>query len=695
MPGARQRHRVFTYLLNTASQVHFREDVACNLVSWVGEHARLLKFDIGHEAFSTSTRGLLPGFRADRADSDLTPCAWASVREALHNTAAATRRARPDLMLRRLQRLAGIAGLSRTDIRILEVLLLHETDPFIESMVEDIFRSIRRARCLNVTHPVLPMFLDLSFRAVSARFGPDAPLVRSGLVEVDYDGDVSLAKRLHRLALVSDRHVDVKDLLLGTPDRAELGWADFEHVAGDRDHVAKLLEGALRTGEPGVNILLYGPPGTGKTQFCRTVAERLGVALFSVGEDDDDGGEPTRSERLGDLRLTHALLRSERKSLILFDEMVDALPESGWPPFLPGPFSRRMARGNGSKQYVNRLLETAPVPTLWTANTDDSIPTVLLRRMKFTFELRLPPPHVRARIWSRQLARNGIAADPDDTLSLAASFAAPPGVAAEVTAAARLAGGDLASVRRGLGALARALGCERAAPVPSGSFDLSLLRSDTDLVTLADRLESRAERRFSICLQGPPGTGKSVCVRYLADRLGLEVLHKRASDLLSPWVGGTEQNIAAAFREAVDAEAFLVFDEADSLLADRRHAVRNWEVSQTNEMLTWMESHPLPFACTTNFSDRLDPATLRRFVFKVALDYLDQEQARAAFRMFFRVDAPAAAPLPANLTPGDFAVVRRKGDVLGHLLDPEVLAGLLRKECSAKPERPRPIGFRG
>ena len=565
-------------------------------------------------------------------------------------------------MLRRLRRLADIADLSRTDVRILEFLLLYETDPVIESMVDEVFNSTPHGNHINAANPVLSVLLDLSFRAVSARFGPNAPLVRSGLVEVDYDGDLSLAQRLQRLVFVPGSGTDVKDLLLKTPDRAELEWSDFEHVADDADHITRLLEGALRTGEPGVNILLYGPPGTGKTQFCRTVADRLGVPLFSVGEDDDDGGEPTRRERIGDLRLAHALLRRERSSLVLFDEMVDVLPDSGWPSFLAVPYGRRRPGGGASsKLFLNRLLETAPVPTLWTANTSDRIPAVMLRRMKFTLELRLPAPRVRARMWARQLARNGIEADPDETLSLAASFAAPPGVAAEVTAAARLAGGDLASVQRGLRALARALGCGQPHRLSSGQFDLSLLRTDMDLVTLADRLVERVERRFSICLQGPPGTGKSACVRYLADRLGLEVLHKRASDLLSPWVGGTEENIAEAFREAVEANAFLVFDEADSLLADRRHAVRNWEVSQTNEMLTWMESHPLPFACTTNFGERLDPATLRRFVFKVALDYLDPAQARAAFQMFFGIDAPAAAVLPANLTPGGLRVGAPQG----------------------------------
>ena len=242
--------------------------------------------------------------------------------------------------------------------------------------------------------------------------------------------------------------------------------------------------------------------------------------------------------------------------------------------------------------------------------------------------------------------------------------------------------------------LSRVLGCGRPPQVTPPRFDLALIQADTDPAALADSLETSGERRFSLCLQGPPGAGKSAFVRYLAERLGLEVMQKRASDLLSMWVGGTERQIADAFAEARDTGAFLVFDEADSLLADRRFAERTWEVSQVNEMLTWMENYPLPFACTTNLGEHLDPATLRRFVFKVTLDYLTPDQAVAAFRRYFALASPASVASLATLTPGDFAVVRRKAEVLGRLGEPVALAAMLRAECDAKREGTGNIGFR-
>ncbi len=173
----------------------------------------------------------------------------------------------------------------------------------------------------------------------------------------------------------------------------------------------------------------------------------------------------------------------------------------------------------------------------------------------------------------------------------------------------------------------------------------------------------------------------------------MEVLVKRASDLLGAHVGQSEQQIAAAFQEAQDKEQFLIFDEADSLLGDRRHAHQSWEVSQVNEMLTWMESHQLPFACTTNLMDRIDQASLRRFTFKVGFNHLTNAQICFACRYFFNIDAPASIKDLTNLTPGDFMVVQKKAKILRLLDRPKELIKMLEVECSVKENTSTPIGF--
>jgi SpoVK/Ycf46/Vps4 family AAA+-type ATPase len=67
---------------------------------------------------------------------------------------------------------------------------------------------------------------------------------------------------------------------------------------------------------------------------------------------------------------------------------------------------------------------------------------------------------------------------------------------------------------------------------------------------------------------------------------------KRASDLLSRWVGGTEAAIADTFSEARERGHVLLFDEVDSLLFDRTTASNSWEAGQVNEILTWLDRHP-------------------------------------------------------------------------------------------------------
>ena len=690
-----ERRLILSYLSSAFACFRGEDEEASDLLKWVRRHADQLEIPYPAPAGEDARRLA----RFNRRDEEVSAVEWCQAEAALGDALATAGRARPDRTAKRIRSLAKAARLSRTDVAILELLLRYHTVPLVESLIDDIGRSRDwRGRYFKLGNPLLPRLLGLSANAVYGRFASDAPLVTSGLVSIDDDGDVTLVDRLKRLHWQpNEAGSEIQSLLFGEAGPGELRWCDFDHVANNRDHLEGLLRGALQCGHKGVNILIHGQPGTGKTEFCKTLAARLEAPLYSVGESDDSGGEPSRRERMQELRLAQRLLAGDQRSILLFDEMEDLLSGTKGAGVLAQLLGLRRSGGlsaEGSKVFMNRLLEETPVPILWTSNSARWTSPVLLRRMMFALELRQPPPRVRERIWARHLAHHGIEATEEDAQALAREFDVTPGVASGVTAAAGLGGGTIADVRRGVQGLARVLSGDTppAQRTPEG-YDPALISADVDPVQLEDRLVKGGARHFSLSLQGPPGTGKSAFVRHVADRLGLEVIQKRASDLMSMWVGETEKAIAAAFTEARDAEAFLVFDEADSLLADRRLAQRNWEVSQVNEMLTWMDSHPFPFACTTNFGEHLDKAALRRFTFKIELGYLSPEQTRSGFRTWFGMEAPAGVAGLATLTPGDFFVVRRKAEILGCLGEAGTLVEMLYEECKSKPEHRRKVGF--
>ena len=681
-----ERKLITTYLANMATKINHRDPEAVGLIKWITDRDN--RHLHGVKSIFPHTVSI-----ARYLDDTPTKDQLSMVRQALQGECAALKTTENDLAAKRLQNLAQATCLSSTDVNILELLLRYSTQPVIERMIEDVFRgSTRYSVKLNLY--AIGTLLDLSPGDVYRRLLSKSPLISSGLVTIDReDGEADIVSRLCRLATDTDHSgLDAIRLLLDVAPESELEWEDFEHISKGRDHIERLITGALQSSASGVNILLYGPPGTGKTEFCKVLTKRLGVTLYSVGESDDDGDEMTRRERQQELRLTQRLLAKSRNSLILFDEMDDLLTSGAGLRIFGMVFSSNSQNG-GSKVYMHQLLERSPAPTLWTINDTRSVESSLLRRMSYALELSPPSMSVRTRIWKRQLERCGIESDAEDACALAREFTATPGIAAGATAAASIAGGGIDAVRIGVQSLSRLVSCEVPPEGVPKLFDPTLIQATTCPVKLADRLVDSGVLKFSLCLQGPPGTGKSAYVRYLAERMGLEVLQKRTSDLLSMWVGGTEKKIAAAFNEAQNTNSFLVFDEADSLLYDRKFAQKSWEVNQVNEMLTWMEVHQLPFACTTNFGEYLDSATLRRFVFKITLDYLQPEQIRAAFQTYFGFAPPERVLNLTNLTPGDFSVVHRKCAITGQSDDQEALAEMLCAECDAKPGRSGSIGF--
>lgn len=485
------------------------------------------------------------------------------------------------------------------------------------------------------------------------------------------------------------KHDDIKSkiqmlqLIFGEKQNASLKYSDFDYLGKHREYSAGILKSAIENKTKGINILLYGDVGTGKTEFAKTLANHLGLIQYEVRAENQHK-EATRSERLMDLRLKQFVLANISNVCIIFDEAEDVM-NRGFSDF-----------GGASKAYLNNLLEETQVPVIWTTNKINNVDPAFLRRMTYTVEFEKLAEEKRFEIWKRVLRKNHLKVDRKRLYELNKNYEISPSIIANAVKTVKMLDGNQEDFEHLIENVAQVV-LKKKSVKNVDAFEMKeyseqLVNTDLDLSNLTTKIQNCGKLNFSMCLYGKPGTGKSLYARYLAKQLGIDVLFKRASDLISMYVGETERNIAEAFAEAKNKKAMLIFDEADSFLQDRNQAYRSWEISQVNEMLTWMESHQYPFICTTNLLESLDEASLRRFTFKVKFDFMNNDNINEAFKHFFGITGMDVKL--HGLTAGDFATVKKKADFL-NVVDSKELIKMLEMEVKLKSAKvlKKAIGF--
>ena len=523
--------------------------------------------------------------------------------------------------------------------------------------------------------------------------------VATGVNRTTVRGKVSLQGQLYKSGVIEDI----------TPQRSDFFKIDeaiSEYLAGisdvsliekfikkDRAKAFKLstfivpedeiniMKDLLKSPGP-VNILLYGVAGTGKTEFARSLVRSLGPDLYFLQFGTDDRSKSRKSSNLDDrlLALNVGISSVQSQNAVLVVDEADFILNTR--PYFFG------SNETLDKGYLNNLLDRSKSKIIWISNEVGRMEESTLRRFSYNSCFMDFSDEQRYNIWKNIIKGHPFRDRISDRLmkELSDEFHVNAGGIASALDALVSVFSDKDPSEEEVTKILKGTLRKHENLVKGGSkkmgkelfkltdrYDLSVLNTDLNMNSILDAAEKLSSKikagdilniNMNLLFWGLPGTGKTEFAKYLANKTEMTLIIKRYSDLVTKWVGESEQNIAKAFREASDRKAILFIDEADSLFGSRENAVRSWEVSRTNELLTQMENFRGILICCTNLLPNLDRAAMRRFNWKVEFKPMKPKAVKKLYQKYFKLPGKKLTEKQRKrlasfegLTPGDIKSV--------------------------------------